>query len=161
VSGAVPLVLLPKRGNPIHEITDPWGALDLLEQYVHREGFESDWRAFLRDCALFLLPALPPEASDWIAAADEFEAGRLSLAGLTSVRIGAWNFHDARQRTAPLAELSAMRVVMYRLWPADAPDRWHESASHFLHFCDQAGLRTEEWWPLLQARFGRMLGKLA
>jgi hypothetical protein len=47
---------------------------------------------------------------------------------------------------------------MYRLWPPHSPDRWHESAWHFLRFCDKAGLREEQWWPLLRARFSGILG---
>jgi hypothetical protein len=108
---------------------------------------------------LLLLPSLPPEASEWVAAADEFEAGRLDADGLTAERARAWQFHDGRRDTSPPAELSGLRVAMYRLWPPDASYCWDESAWHFLHFCDEAGLREEQWWPLLRARFGSILSR--
>jgi hypothetical protein len=152
------LIPVRRRRLPIHEVADPSDALDVLEGYAHQPDFDARWRAFLRDCALLLLPGLPPEASDWVAAADEFEAGRLSADGLTAARVRAWQFHDARRDTSPPAVLSGLRAVMYRLWPPDSPNRWHESGWHFLHFCDEAGLRVEQWRPLLQARFGGILG---
>jgi hypothetical protein len=147
-----------KEGAPIHGVADPWDSLDVLEGYAHQPDFSGRWRAFLRDCALLLLPGLPPETAEWVAVADEFEAGRLGADGLTAARVRAWHFHDGRRDTSPPAELSGLRVAMHRLWPPDAPDRWHESAWHFLHFCDEAGLREEQWWPLLEARFGGILG---
>ena len=129
----------------------------MLEEHAGGPDFEGRWRAFLRDCSLLLLPALPPEAAAWVEAADEFDAGRLGADDLTAVRVAAWQFHDARRGTSPAAELSGLRAVMYRLWPLSGGD-WCESAWHLLHFLVEAGLREERWWPLLRARFSGILG---
>ena len=139
-------------------VADPWDALDVLEDHDAEPDFEGRWRGFLRDCSLLLLPALPPEAAAWVAAADEFEAGRLGVDGLTAARVGAWQFHDARRDTSPESELSGLRAVMYRLWPPDGRD-WHEAAWYFLHFAERAGVRADRWWPLLRARFTAVLGE--
>jgi hypothetical protein len=144
--------------TPINDGADPWDSLDVLEGYAHLPDFSGRWRAFLRDCALLLLPGLPPEASAWVGAADDFETGRLDADGLTVVRVQAWQFHDSRRDTSPLAELSGLRAVMYRLWPPYSPDSWHEAAGYFLEFCEEAGLGRERWWPLLRARFSGILG---
>jgi hypothetical protein len=132
--------------------------LDALEGHAHEPDFSGQWRAFLRACSLLLLPGLPPEARGWVFAADEFEQGRLSIDGLTEVRVRAWQFHDARRDSRPQAELSGLRATMYRLWPSGTPERWHESAWHFLHFCEEAGLRDKQWWPLLREQFPGILG---
>jgi hypothetical protein len=140
-------------------VTDPWDALDVLEGHAHEPDFTDHWRAFVRACSLLLLRDLPPDAREWVSAADEFEQGRLSADGLTEVRVRAWQFHDARTRFSPPVELSGLRAAMYRLWPPDEPDRWYESAWHFLHFCEEAGLREEQWWPLLREQFPSILGR--
>jgi hypothetical protein len=142
-------------------VTDPWDAPDVLERHAHERDFTDRWRAFLRACVLLLLPSLPPEAREWVFAADEFERGQLTADGLTEVRARAWQFHDAHTCSSSLAELSGLRVAMHRLWLPGKPDRWHESASLFLHFCDEAGLREEQWWPLLQEQFPSILGRVS
>jgi hypothetical protein len=148
------------RGRPIREVADPWDAPDALEWFEDRPDFTGRWRGFLRDCALLILPVLPPEAAQWawqcIAVADEFDSGRLGTDGLTSARVWAWQFHDARRDTSPAVELSGLRAVMYRLWPPDAGS-WHECAWHFLRFLDGAGVSPERWWPLLLNRFDGLL----
>ena len=50
----------------------------------------------MRDCSLLLIPFVPSEAAEWVVAADEFEARRLTY-GLTEVRVRAWRFHDSRR----------------------------------------------------------------
>jgi len=127
-----------------------------LERYSHEPDFNNQWRGFLRDCSLLLLPSLPREATEWAAVADDFEAGRLSADELTAARVRAWQFHDSRN-ASPASELSGLRVVMYRLWPPDL-DRWHDSAWHFLRYLKRAGVNEKQWWPLLQRRFSDILG---
>jgi len=141
-----------------HCLTDPWDALDVLEGHASEPGFFDCWRAFLRACSALLLPNLPPVAQEWATAADTFDRGRLSVEDLTEVRVQAWHFHDAREDSSPLAELSGLRAVMWRLWPAETADCWHESASYYLDFCQEAGLREEQWWPLLREQFPTILG---
>jgi hypothetical protein len=131
--------------------------LDALEGYARRSDFARRWRLFLRDCALLLLPGLPPEAANWVAAADDYDAGRIDAGRLEEVRVGAWRFHDAPREARP-AEQSGLRAVMYRLWPPDPPDRWHEAAGYFLEFCQEAGLPPERLTALLRARFVGLSG---
>jgi hypothetical protein len=135
---------------------DPWDALDLLEAHVRDQAFESRWRSFIRECSLLLLPGLPPEAREWVDAADEHDEGRLSAAELTAVRVRAWQFHDDRRSTSPLTESSGLRAVMYRLWPEIDVVYWYESAKCFLDFCGEAGLSSERWWPLLREQFAEI-----
>jgi hypothetical protein len=42
---------------------------------------------------------------------------------------------------------------MYRLWPSHEPERWHESAWHFLNFAESAGLAEQQLWLLLTNQF--------
>lgn len=142
----------------MHEAPHRWDLLDMLEGRVRQPDFNSRWRAFLRDCTLLLRSGLPPEASAWATAADEFEAGRMDVDDLTAARVQAWQFHDARRDAGSLSELSALRVAMYRLWPPDEPDCWEESAWQFLDFCREAGLRDEQLRPLLRNRFADIFG---
>jgi hypothetical protein len=133
--------------------------LNVLDGHSHRRAFGRSWQSFMRDCALLLLPSLPAEASEWVAAADEFEAGRLSAGELLSVRVRAWQFHDAPREAGP-TEQSGLRAVMYRLWPPGESGPWIVSAEHFLEFCAEAGLSGEQLWQLLRARFGAILGEV-
>lgn len=134
-----------------------WKSFEKVAEHVRRPGFSDQWRAFLRDCTLLLLPRLPPEASNWTTAADEFDAGRLDIDGLTAARVAAWQFHDARQRTAPPVELIGLRTVMFRLSPPDAREEWDEAASWFLQVCEEAGLLQEQLLVLLRCRFDDIL----
>ena len=155
---AVPAPVIGHTGGlSIPELTDPWDSLDVLEEHEAEPDFVSRWRGFLRDCSLLLLPSLPPEAAEWVTAADEFDAGRLNAEGLLGVRVLAWKFHDSRRNTSPVAELDGLRTVMYRLWPPDAV-WWYESARYFLQALNAAGVCEDRWWPLLRARFIRILG---
>ena len=92
-----------------------------------------------------------------MAAADEFEKGQLSADGLTEARVRAWEYYDARPDSSPRTEPSGLRAVMHRLWPPEDTEHWHESAWHFLHFCEEAGLGKDQWWPLLQEQFRGIL----
>lgn len=150
--------MLSLRRLIIPALTDPFDAPDVLERYAHEPGFLDRWRAFIRACSLVLLPGLPREAREWLGAADEYEQGASSPDRLAEVRQRAWQFHDARRDSSPLAELSGLRAVMYRLSPKVGVERWHESAWHFLQFCDEAGLREEVWFPLLKEQFPDILG---
>ena len=150
--------MLASGDPPIPEVPDPWDAIDVLEAHDSAPDFDTRWRGFLRDCALLLLPRLPPAAAGWVATADEFDAGRLSAESLTGARVEAWRFHNAQQAIRSAAELSGLRVVMYRLWPPGADRWWRESAWHFLHFLRTAGCAEEQWWLLLRARFAGVLG---
>jgi len=119
--------------------------------------FQSRWRGFLRDCALVLLPGLPPETQEWVSGADKFEAGQLGLEELTAIRVRAIRFQDARRELKPGVEWSALRVVMYRLWPYD-PDRWHEEGWYLLRYLEEAGIVDILWWSLLRNRFNVIFG---
>jgi hypothetical protein len=139
-------------------MTESWDALDVLQPHAGESGFHDRWRGFLRACSLLLLPGLPPEAQEWVSAADDFDQGRLRIDGLIAARVRAWEFHDARRDSSSQVELSGIRVVMWRLWPPDKGDRWDESAWHFLDFCNEAGLQETQLWPLLRAQFPDILG---
>jgi hypothetical protein len=93
-----------------------------------------------------------------MAAADEYERGRLTNEGLTEVRVQAWQYHDERRGISPEAELSGLRAVMYRLWPIPGVSRWHEEAWHFLNFCVEAGLPEGQLLDLLREQFPNVLG---
>jgi hypothetical protein len=56
-----------------------------MERYAAEPDFQAAWRRFARACN-HLLPDPPHEAKEWIAAADEYDAGRLGVEQLTAVR---------------------------------------------------------------------------
>ena len=131
--------------------------LEVLEAHSSRRGFAERWRAFMRDCAVPLLATLPQDAGDWVAAADEFEAGRLSEAALTQCRVRAWTLHDAIQNSPqrPTSLLSGLQVAMYRLWPTS--DDWYVEAVYFLEACREAGLKDEFLLGMLRERIASEL----
>lgn len=147
----------PKEVFAIDSVLDPWDALEILERHAHQPGFAVRWRAFLRACSVLLLPDLPAEASEWVAAADEFDQGRLTPDQLTEARVRAWQVYDAQRDSSPASVLSGLRAVMHRLWPELDAKQWYEAARHFLDSCDAAGLEVEEWWPLLREQFADIL----
>jgi hypothetical protein len=114
----------------------------------------------VRDCSLLLLPCLPPETAEWFVAADDFDAGWLSLAGLAKVRIRAIRFRDSLREMQPEAALCSLRVAMYRLYPG-VDDRWYEDALNFVQDLYAAGITGEEWWTLLQPRFFDLFGQIS
>ncbi|MBD2035169.1 hypothetical protein H6F86_26175 [Phormidium sp. FACHB-592] len=102
---------------------------------------------------------LPAAVADWTAAADAYERGALSTEALAVVRVRAWQYHDASQRSVSPDALSGLRVVMYRLWPAPVAADWYELAWHFLHCCNEAGLRDDQLFDLLQEHFASLSGE--
>lgn len=143
--------------NLILTKTGPWDSLDVLEQHVRDPDFSERLRVFLRACSILLLPRLPVEAIEWVAAADEFEKGNLTEGEVTNVRVKAIRFHDARRESSPKSELSGLWAILYRLWPKHDIVHWDEAACHFLHLCEDAGLPQEQWWPLLRDAFPHLL----
>ena len=132
-------------------------ALDTLEDHAAESDFSVRWRGFVRDCAALLLPTLPDEARAWQRAADDYDAERLTIEQLTEVRVRAIQFADARRDVVSHRESSGLRVAMYRLWPAESPDRWFESASYFLDFCNAAGIEDDELCARLRVHFSEIL----
>lgn len=142
---------------PLRPVMNVDDALDALEEHASGGDFSARWRSFVRSCAALLLPSLPGEALAWERAADDYEAELLGVEQLTDVRVEAWRFFDARRATFSPREFSGLRVAMYRLWPADSPDRWHESATHFLSFCTGAGIADDELYAQLRLHFSDVL----
>jgi hypothetical protein len=132
---------------------DPWEAIELLDQHSENPFFIERWRAVLRECAALLVPRLPPEAESWMAVADAYDQGRLHDRDLLAARAEALHFHDGRRRAGSAEELSGLRAVMYRLWPKEITSDWYESAWHFFHFCETAGLTPEVCFLFLEKYF--------
>lgn len=136
---------------------DPWQAIERLEQHSGELSFAEQWRAVLRECATVLIPRLPSEARVWMAVADAYDQGHAREEDLLAARVDAWRFHDGRRTTSSPEELSALRAVMYRLWPKEIESDWYDSAWHFLAFCKEAGLKPEECFLLLKKHFTGIL----
>jgi hypothetical protein len=142
------------------QVRDELGdAIDRLETHFGEPAFAGRWRAVLRECATLLVPRLPPEVGTWMSVADAYEQRGLGEQDLIATRVEAWRFHDRRRNSeASPEELSALRVVMYRLWPdAGTMSDWHESARHFLGFCQTAGISIVDCNRIMEKRFPDIL----
>ena len=111
----------------------------------------------MRRCSSILLPMLPPECQEWMSVADAFEARRIRVPELTIARtIAIQSFYSVREFKSA-EEQFGMQVVMYRLWPSGDYREWHVEAEHFLETCEEAGLKEDNWWPLLRDEFPAIL----
>jgi hypothetical protein len=133
-------------------------ALDylLLERYAADPDFQMRWREFARACN-HLLRDLPPEAEAWIAAADEYDAGRLRVGELTDIRERMSGAFKTLFEAAPVEGRAALSAAGHRLWPELDPDSWHETAWYFLNWCATAGIEEVALIDLLRQSSGPFL----
>ncbi len=134
-------------------------SVNMLEGHANEPGFFVRWKAFEHACSL-LVPGLPVQAREWIATADEYEMGRLSLEELIAARVQAWEFYDSQETRKSPIELSRLRIAMSGLWPPyDLEWNWDLYAWSFFEDCELAGIPESQWWPLLQAQYPHILGQ--
>jgi hypothetical protein len=145
----------------MNSIETPWDAIELLEEHATVPAFVARWRQFLASTEKLLLPQLPSEASQWLAAADSFDEGRLSNKEIEAIRVSALRFIDARRSHSTEAVLNGLHAVIWRLWPPDSLSDWYEAAWHFLQYCSDAGLAEASLLALLTDAFGEWLPKTA
>ena len=126
-----------------------------MERYAADPDFQKSWRSFARACSQ-RLTGLPPEAQAWIAAADDYDDGRITADQLTAVR-EADRFFDERFEQATVEEQGALSAAKHRLWTELDPDGWHSSAWYFLHWCASAGVEEPTLVKLLRQNFGPFL----
>jgi hypothetical protein len=131
--------------------------MELLESRYSEPEFPRCTRRFMKACGLLLLDDIPPEAKFWMNCADAFEADLLTHAEVARVRSEAWKLYDDLRDSWSQAELSALRVAMYRLWPHDGRERWFECVHHFLNFCVEAGLQEADLDRILRECFAAVL----
>ncbi len=127
-----------------------------MERYAAEPDFQLAWRQFARACN-HLLPDPPHEARAWIAAADEFDAGRLSVEELTAVREQMSDTFAALFQAATIEGRAALSAAGHRLWPRLDPGGWHETAWYFLNWCATAGIEEAALVELLRQSFGPFL----
>lgn len=134
-------------------------ALDylVLERYAADPDLQKAWRYFARACS-HRLTGLPPEAQAWIAAADEYDDGRITADQMHAIR-EADRFFSERFEQATVEERGALSAAMHRLWAEldTDPEGWHYTAWHFLHWCAGAGVEEPMLVELLREHFGPFL----
>jgi hypothetical protein len=142
----------------LQEGTHIEAALDYLDmkRYADDPDFQLAWREFARACNHLLVDP-PHEAKAWIAAADEYDAGRLSVDELTVVREQMSNTFAALFDAATIEERAALSAAGHRLWPRLDADGWHETAWYFLNWCATAGIEEIVLVELLRQSFGAFL----
>ena len=132
----------------------PCPAWQLLEAHANEPEFMVRWQAFIRACSL-LVSDLPKEAQEWIAIADDYQIGRITLREFRAAGTRAWDFYNARKATAPPSDLSGLTVVRYCF---DLPDwDWDLCAESFFEDLEAAGIPKSRWWPLLQTCYPAIL----
>jgi hypothetical protein len=130
---------------------DPLDFLDGLE--ATRRNDPSRLYAFMRACCRSLLGHSPPAAEQWLRAADEYQRGCLSAKGLETERISAWEYLGDRSCDFDSPEVNAVRAVLFLLYPDRGGDDPDLVLSHFLDFCEGAGLSREEAGMRLREAF--------
>jgi hypothetical protein len=93
-----------------------------------------------------------------MAAADEFDAGRIDAGQLNEVRVGAIDFQMAIRHSTSPQSIARNHAIMHRLWPTVSPDQWYEVALHFLDSCREGGLGEDRFLSVLRAHFGDVPG---
>jgi len=126
----------------------------LLQAHANEPGFLVRWQAFIRACSL-LVSDLPEEAQKWIAIADDYQIGRLTLQEFRAAGTWAYDFYEARKATAPPFDLSGLTVVLY--WFSLPDWNWDLCAESFFRDLEAAGIPESRWWPLLQACYPAIL----
>src|SRR5262249_38757057 len=111
---------------------DPWQMIEVLEVRVRRGEFVGRWRSVAWTCCEWLGHLLPPEASLWLEAAREFDAGRITKGLLDATRVIAWEFHDAHCDSWRPQQYAAFRAAMSLLGPGPDEDEWYDCAWFFL-----------------------------
>ena len=127
-----------------------------MERYAVDPDFQAAWRRFARACN-HLLPDPPHEAKEWIAAADEYDAGRLGVEQLTAVREQMSNIFLTLFDAATVEQRAALSAAGHRLWPRLDPVGCHETAWYFLNWCATAGIEEAVLVELLRQNFGPIL----
>ena len=98
---------------------------------------------------------LPPEASDWITAADQYAVGEISAEELAEARSRALQFIRDRESDADHADHCAWHVAAFRLSPRDPqmilnqPDE----TCNFYECCYRAGISNERLDRLIRLYF--------
>lgn len=127
-----------------------------MERFAADPDFQLAWRGFARACN-HLLPDPPPDAKAWIAVADEYDAGRLSVEQLTAAREQMSGTFAALFEAATMKERAALSAAGHRLWPKLDPAGWQETAWYFLNWCATAGIEEPTLVQLLRQNFGPFL----
>ena len=127
-----------------------------LEMHANEPGFLVRWHAFVRACSL-LVPDLPEEAQEWVATADEYQMGRLTLERFEAAGEQASDFYEAQKVAKSPSELSGLRVAKYCFYLPEW--NWDVHIWSFFVGLEEAGIPKSRWWPFLEACYPGILGK--
>lgn len=141
-------------------IENPCDAVDLLDMIEARTApaeRNRRGREFMLG-ACERLARLPDESADWLRTARAYAAGKASEDALLAERLNAWQYLDARSCRFDDPEVSAVRAVLFVLYPPGGEEDWIETGIQFLRLCEGAGADPAELCRRLREAFADVLG---
>lgn len=126
--------------------------IDDVEQRIPQAERDRRTRAFMLEACGRVVPHLPPQSAEWMRIARAYATGAASEKELTEGRQAAWTFLQGRSCAFEIPEVSAVRAVLFVLYP-DGDDDWLFGMTCFLEFCIHAGADSGTLYRLVRDTF--------
>lgn len=139
--------LLTRNSSQVAALDPPSCGWYAFSRHISDPGIILRWQAFVYTCCL-LIPDLTKEAREWIAMADEYQMGRLSLEEFKAASNLAWDFYEANEAIKSPSDLSGLTVARHCLL-IPGQYGWDELTCRIIEDLEAAGVPESRWYPLL------------